>query len=81
LYSCRTIAGMTHETLKWKLFPFSLLGWAKKWYVHSVKDINGNWDELWDKFCLAFFPLFRIADLRIEILTFKQKEKETLGAA
>jgi hypothetical protein len=26
LYSCRTIAGMTHETLKWKLFPFSLLG-------------------------------------------------------
>jgi hypothetical protein len=32
-------------------------------------------------FCLAFFPLFRIANLRIEILTFKQKEKDTLGAA
>jgi hypothetical protein len=29
----------------------------------------------------VFFPLFRIADLRIEVLTFKQKEKETLGAA
>jgi hypothetical protein len=81
LCSCLTIAGMTQETLKWKLFLFSLLGRAKKWYAHSVRDVNGNWDELWDKFCLVFFPLFRIADLRIEVLTFKQKEKETLGAA
>jgi hypothetical protein len=23
------ISGMNHETLKWKAFPFSLLGWAK----------------------------------------------------
>jgi hypothetical protein len=58
LCSCRSIAGMTQETLKWKLFPFSLLGRAKKWYAHSVRDINGNWDELRDKFCLAFFSLF-----------------------
>jgi hypothetical protein len=72
---------MTQETLKWKLFPFSILGRAKKWYAHSVRDVNGNWDELQDKFCLTFFSLFRITDLRIEVLTFKQKEKETLGAA
>jgi len=64
-----------------KLFPFFLLGRAKKWYAHYVGGVNGNWDELRDNFCLAFFPLFRIDDLRIEILTFKQREKETLGAA
>jgi hypothetical protein len=29
LCSCLTIAGMTQETLKWKLFPFSLLGRVK----------------------------------------------------
>jgi hypothetical protein len=58
LCSCLTIAGMTQETLKWKLFWFSLLGRAKKWYAHSVRDVNGNWDELRDKFCLALFPLF-----------------------
>jgi hypothetical protein len=29
LCSCLTIAGMTQETLKWKLFPFSLFGRAK----------------------------------------------------
>jgi hypothetical protein len=25
------ISGMNHETLKWKAFPFSLIGWAKQW--------------------------------------------------
>jgi len=30
LCSCRSISGMTQETLKWKLFPFSLLGRARK---------------------------------------------------
>jgi len=72
---------MTQEILKWKLFSFSLLERAKKWYAHSVGGVNGNWDELRDNICLTFFPLFRIADLRIKILTFKHREKETLGAA
>jgi hypothetical protein len=52
------------------LFPFSLLGRAKQWYAHSV-GVHGNWDELWDKFCLGFFPLSRIAALRIDVLTFQ----------
>jgi hypothetical protein len=26
------ISGINHETLKWKAFPFSLMGWAKQWY-------------------------------------------------
>jgi hypothetical protein len=72
---------MEHETIKWTLFPFSLLGRAKKWYAHTVGGVNGNWDELRDKFCLAFFPDSRVGALRIEILTFRQKEKETLGEA
>ena len=63
-----------------EIISFSLEGRAKKWYAHSVGGVNGNWDELRDKFCLAYFPLYKIADLRIEVLTFKQKE-ETLGAA
>ena len=37
--------------------------------------------ELWEKFCLAFFPLYKITNLRIEVLQFQQKEKETFGAA
>jgi hypothetical protein len=30
------ISGMNHETLKWKTFPFSLMGWAKQWYKLHV---------------------------------------------
>ena len=29
--SCHVIAGMSHDTLKWKLFPFSLVERAKQW--------------------------------------------------
>jgi hypothetical protein len=71
LCSCLTIAGMKQEAIKWKLFPFSLLGRVKQCYDHTVGAVNGNWDELQDKFCLAFFPLSRIAALRIEVLTFQ----------
>ena len=57
LCSCLTFSSMTQETIKWKLFLFSLLGRAKQWYAQTVGGINGNWDELRDKFYLAFFPL------------------------
>jgi hypothetical protein len=30
------ISGMNHETLKWKAFPFSLMGWTKQWYKLHV---------------------------------------------
>jgi len=46
LCSCQTIALMTQENIKWKLFPLSILGRAKQWYAHSVGGINGNWEEL-----------------------------------
>ena len=71
LYSCLHIEGMEHETIKWKLFPFSLLGRAKKWYAHTVGGVNGNWDKLRDNFCLTFFPYSQIGVLCIEILTFR----------
>ena len=31
--ACLHIVGMSHETLKWKLFPFSLMGTTKHWYI------------------------------------------------
>jgi hypothetical protein len=72
---------MKHETLKWKLFSFSLSDRAKQWYAHNSRSVSGNWEELREKFCLAFFPISQIITLRLEILNFKQKEKETIGAA
>ena len=72
---------MTQETLKWKLFPFSLLEKAKQWYTLAVESTNGDWDELKDKFYLAFFPMSLINSLPRAILDFEQYEKESIGAA
>ena len=44
------------------------------------RECTWEWESLQSKFCLAFFPISLIAHLRVEILTFKQKE-EPLGAA
>ena len=69
--SCLKISGMTHETLQWKLFSFSLSEEAKQWYIHVVDCVNGSWIELRNRFCSVFFPLSRICALRMEILTFR----------
>jgi hypothetical protein len=73
--------GMSHETLKWKLFPFSLTERAKHWYMQIIGSVQGDWEALCIRFCLAFFPISRVVSLRIEVLSFKQKEKESLSAA
>jgi hypothetical protein len=36
---------------------------------------------LCSKFCSSFFPISRVVSLRIEVLTFKQLEKESLSAS
>ena len=70
---------MSHETLKWKLFPFSLMGRAKHWYTRTVGSVQGDWKALCSSFCLSFFSISGVVSLRIEVLSFKQKEKESLG--
>ena len=44
--SCLHISGMSQETLKWKLFPFSLTGLAKLWYTRNVGSVHGEWEVL-----------------------------------
>jgi hypothetical protein len=78
--SCLYISGMTQETIRWKLFPFSLMGKAKQWYTFVVGSANGDWDELKDKFYLAFFTMSRIGSLPRAILEFEQREKQSIGS-
>jgi hypothetical protein len=40
--ACLHIVGMSHETLKWKLFPFSLMGRAKHRYTRTVGSVQGD---------------------------------------
>jgi len=72
---------MSQESLRWKLFPFSLVGKAEQWYTHNVRATIQDWEGLQDDFCLSFSSLSHTASLRSEILAFEQLEKETIGAA
>ena len=81
LCSLFAIAGMTQDTLKWKLFPFSLIGKAEQWYTYTVGSVHDNWEELRDKFYLEFFPMSRIIALHRDIHSFQQNERESIRAA
>jgi hypothetical protein len=78
---CLMISGMTQETLKWKLFPFSLTETVKQWYMHVMKTMNGDWNDLRDRFCLAFFPIYRVITLQVEVLSFHKGKKKFNSAA
>ena len=64
--SCCAITGMSHDTLRWKLFSFSLKGKAEQWCTSYGDIANGSWDSLKTRFSIVFF---------------QQNEKETLGEA
>jgi len=72
------IAGMSDKTIRWKLFPFSLIGRAKCCYNRVVGSMQGVWETLCYEFCLYFFPIHRVVDLRIEFLSFRKLEQESL---
>jgi hypothetical protein len=50
--ACLHIKGMSYETLRWKLFPFSFIGKAKHWYNHHIKRSKEKWGALSSSFCL-----------------------------
>ena len=79
--ACLRIAGISDETLGWKLFPFSLTGKAKCWYNLTIGNRQGDWEPLCSSFCLQFFPISRVVKLRTKVLAFRQKKKESLGMA
>ena len=72
---------MSDKTLRWKLFPFSLMGRAKQWYSQTVGTMQGDWETLWPKFCLCFFPISKVVSLWKEILNFRQLEEEYLATS
>jgi hypothetical protein len=74
------IQGFNHETIKWKTILFSLTGWAKQSYKLHVCNYHGCWSILYDQFGFAILPLSRIIDLHNKVLSFTQKEGETIGA-
>jgi hypothetical protein len=80
LCSTQGKTGEIHDVLRRNLFPFSLSGGARTWY-HCYGYDHLNWGALRAAFCTRFFPLRRIIYLRMTVLSFQQREKESLGIA
>ena len=72
---------MNQDTLRWKLFPFSLTERAKTWYYRTAVRVGGDLIQLKNEFCLFFFPISKVIPRRIQLLTFEQGNNESLWAA
>ena len=70
--NCLRIEGMSDETIRWTLFPFSLKGRARQWYDLTKVEKKGDWGALKTDFWSAFYPISKVVKLRTQILSFKQ---------
>ena len=69
LCSGLVILGMTQEALQWKLFPFSLIESADRWYTHTIGNMSGDWGELRDDFFFSFSLTEQIDSLPMDIMS------------
>ncbi|XP_019240098.1 PREDICTED: uncharacterized protein LOC109220092 [Nicotiana attenuata] len=63
------------------LFPFSLLGRAKRWLKAESTNSITSWNDLARNFLARFFPSGKTAKIRSEIVASKQKSGESLYSA
>ena len=64
------------ESVRLRLFPFSLKDKAKGWLNSQPPGSITSWDELVRKFLSKFFPMSRTNSLRRNISDFRQKDDE-----
>jgi len=69
---------ITQESVRLKLFPFSIMGEATRWLVELLRETITSWEELTKLFYVKFFPPSRMMKLRDHIQNFKQIDGETI---
>ena len=75
------IANISQESMRLRLFPFSLMGEARTWFKELPPGSITSWGELQDAFLDRFFPPARMMALRDAINNFCQKPNEALYEA
>ncbi|XP_073024280.1 uncharacterized protein [Primulina eburnea] len=65
------------NTIRLKLFPFSLKDKAKTWLQNLRSGSIRTWDDLQQQFLKKFFPSHRTNSFKRQIITFTQKQGET----
>jgi hypothetical protein len=56
---CLHIEGVLDETIRWKLFPFTLKRKARQWYDRTKEKMKGDWGTLCADFCMDFYLLLK----------------------
>ncbi|XP_073153451.1 uncharacterized protein [Henckelia pumila] len=72
------VNGVTSDAARLRLFPFSLQGEATKWLDDIPTGSITTWTELIQIFLNKYFPPTKMAKLFLDIISFKQKEGESL---
>lgn len=81
IYNTFSIPGVTHDEIKLSLFPFSLKDEVRQWaYSFEPGEIT-TWEQMVEKFMQKYFSPMVNARRRRDIVTFEQKEMETLSDA
>ena len=70
--------GVRPEVIKLQLFPFSLRDVAATWFDSLPMGSVNTWEELVEAYMRRFFLLAQTAEIRREIIVFKQGEEESL---
>jgi hypothetical protein len=75
------IEGTSDGTICWKLLPFTLRGKALQWYGRTKEKMKVYWGTLRADFCMDFYPLSKVVNLRIKIISFKQGDIESMSSS
>ncbi|GJY62579.1 reverse transcriptase domain-containing protein [Tanacetum coccineum] len=70
-----------NHAIKLMLFPFSLVGAARRWLEKEPPRSITTWDDLVSKFINEFFPPSRTTNLQNEVSNFQQKFDESFHEA
>jgi len=73
--------GTPLATIRFRLFPFSLLGKAKEWFYTNKPSFDNNWQTCADAFLTKYFPVGKTNALRGKITGFQQQDGETVPEA
>ncbi|KAK4708698.1 hypothetical protein R3W88_029623 [Solanum pinnatisectum] len=75
LFSFKNIS---QESVRLRLFPFSLMGEACKWLAELPHESSTSWEELFTVFQVRFFPPLKMMALRDNIHSFNRLEGEPI---
>jgi hypothetical protein len=77
IYSTFTIRGVDQDVVRLRLFPFSLLGKANKWF-YTNREVVSTWEKCSNAFLVKFFPLGKTKALQNKTSSFQQLTDKTI---